>query len=356
MTSKEKVSAYVQSVLGTDSLPAISAAAQRSERMIEHAAQAIEQATESMSKELLEATGDFTVVAVGSVGRGEATEGSDLDFVTLFAGAEDDTGNDERVQVDRQFRKMVLEAANGIEKVSKGEDLTAPVTVGELADPNSVGGDQDTVATHTRRILLLTESRAIFSSSSDMRLKARDSIFDIYQRSEATKGRHLLTLSNDIARYYRTLGMDYKHRIDVQDKAWGIRNVKLRHTRKNWYLSTALAVVASTADREYLEEEEEALVKELFELPPCYRLAFALREAGLDAHVSALRLYDRFLKEIGSPGVRDELQQVDHENRYGNEVFRRLKDNSDHLHERYLDIVGDLPPHWKRHLISHFLL
>lgn len=355
MTSKEEVTAYVESVLGTDSLPAIGAAAKRSEEMIDVASHAIEQATRSVSVDLVKATGDFTVVAVGSVGRGEATEGSDLDFVTLFRGAEN-SGHLERAQLDQQFRRAVLEAANGIEKVSKGQDLTAPVTVGELADPNSVGGDQDTVATHTRRILILTESRSVFSSGSDMRIKARDSIFDIYQRSEATKGRHLLTLSNDIARYYRTLGMDYKHRIDVQDKAWGIRNVKLRHTRKNWYLSTALAVVAATADREYLEEEEEAVVKELFELSPCYRLAFALRESGLDAHVSALRLYDRFLQQIGTPGVRDELQEVDHEDRYENEVFRRLKDNSDHLHERYLDIIGHLPPHWKRHLISHFLL
>lgn len=295
------------------------------------------------------------MVAVGSVGRLEATEGSDLDFITIFDDDENEAHNN-RVEFDQVLRKAVTESASGIEKVSEGQDLTAPVSARELADAESVGGHKDNVSTHTRRILLLTESRTIFSSGHDLRTEARDAVFDIYQRSESTRGRHLLTLSNDIARYYRTLGMDYKHRVDVQDKPWGIRNVKLRHTRKNWYLSTALAVVTATADREYLEQEEEDLVKELFDLPPCHRLAYALRGAGLDAHVSALRLYDRFLELIGMPGVRDELKEVEHEDRYESEIFRRLKDNSNHLHERYLDIIGDLPPHWKRHLISHFLL
>lgn len=353
--SLKEVSEYIDDILGVDSLPAIRRSTTRSLEMIEAAESAIRHTVESLSSEEMVAVGDFSVVAVGSVGRLEATDGSDLDFITIFA-SDSEEAEDERAAFDQTLRRQVLDHAAGIDKVSKGQDLTAPVVVADLADPDSVGGDEDNVSTHTRRILLLTESRAIYSSGPDLRVEGREAVFDIYQRSEFTRGRHLLTLSNDVARYYRTLGMDYKHRVDVQDKPWGIRNVKLRHTRKNWYLSTVLAVVAATADREYLEDEEEELVKELFDLPPCYRLAYALREAGLDAHVSALRLYDRFLNQIGAPGVRDQLREVEHEDRYEDAVFRRLKDNSDHLHERYLDIIGDLPPHWKRHLISHFLL
>jgi hypothetical protein len=60
---------------------------------------------------------------------------------------------------------------------------------------------------------------------------------------ERTSGRHVLSFCNDIARYYNTLCIEYKAKIDEEGKDWCTRNMKLRHSRKLWYFSNILSIV-----------------------------------------------------------------------------------------------------------------
>jgi hypothetical protein len=301
----------------------------------------------------------FGWIAVGSVGRAEATAGSDLDLIMVVdvEGELTEEQQGSAISVDQAVREILRRELQNVVGISRGHELTKPVTIRALRNSASVGGRSDSVIDLTRRILLLTESRALYQTrGEDLATAARKAVLDVFQASSITRGKHLLSLVNDVVRYYRTLCVDYKSRIDVEEKPWGIRNIKLGHSRKTWFMATMMGIIACTSDREYEPEIQEAMVTDLLSLSPVERLTFALVQAGMVCHLSVLRVYSRYLSLIGEEGFREALTHVEHHDRYDSNEFRILKDNSDMLNQRYLDIIEDLPPHWQRHLFSHFLL
>lgn len=202
----------------------------------------------------------LSIVAVGSVGRREALSASDLDLVPIFS----EPGVLSPDQVSR-LRDRVREEL-GID-VSKGQDLTKECSIGELADLETIGGDHDETNALTRRVLVLTESAEV---AGELGLATiRRGVLDAYAKHETTSGRHVLSLSNDVARYYRTLCIDYKAKIDTRDKAWCPRNAKLRHSRKFWYFSTMTAVVAAAIRTDRGAPLESLLT--YFAMPPVQR-------------------------------------------------------------------------------------
>jgi hypothetical protein len=112
-------------------------------------------------------------VVTGSLGRLEALEASDVDLMLLVPpGLKADDFKD----LDQATRVRLREALN-IE-VSKGENFTSPTSQEDIASPGRIGGDNDNVTFLTKRILLLTESRAVVRPES--RLAFRDAIFGAY--------------------------------------------------------------------------------------------------------------------------------------------------------------------------------
>ena len=65
----------------------------------------------------------------------------------------------------------------------------------------------------------------------------KHAVFRAYADATISRGRFLASLGNDLHRYYRTLCMDYRHKVDELDKSWAIRVLKLRHSRKLWHLA-----------------------------------------------------------------------------------------------------------------------
>lgn len=361
--SQDGIDAFIVEHLGAEAVTAIREAQRRSKEIIQNSRAILAENMHALEDEFF---GEgvpvpvLTWVAVGSVGRLEATEESDLDLILLYDlppnADEEDVGT--RISgLDQAARVRLREKLTGVTGVSHGQELTGPTTIKSLRDSAGVGGRKDTVEKLTKRTLILSESRTIYpNSETDLRLNARQAIMEAFQASSVTRGRHLLSLVNDIVRYYRTLCVDYKSRVDAEGKPWGIRNIKLRHGKKLWFVSTALAIISATADRESHPDEEEERCQELLDLSPVHRLAYALQVSGLAAHLSLLRIYDQFLLRIGDATARAELEKIEHSERYTSEVFRELKTNSDHLHERFLDVFADLPSHWRSQLLSHFLL
>lgn len=180
---------------------------------------------------------DICLVAVGSVGRQEALGASDLDIIPVL-GPKTATANFDKH--DRALRERIFSKL-GI-KVSKGEDLTRFVDIATLTDPDTIGGNKDDSSALTQRILILLESTQV-GGKYPIR-EVRKKILEAYAGSERTRGRHVLSLCNDLARYFRTLCIEYKAKVDVQSKDWCTRNLKLRHTRKIWYFSCMLSIVS----------------------------------------------------------------------------------------------------------------
>ncbi len=230
------------------------------------------------------------IVVVGSVGRDEALPGGgpDVDLIPVLSDAEACRRfRDGDNSLERVIRARVGEEL-GIE-VSKGEDLTATSALPELSDVSNIGTKTDSSSLLTRRVLLLTEGQL---AGGRLEMDAvRKSILAGYSSEERTRGRHVLSFCNDVARYYRTLCVEYKGRVDGEGKAWATRNMKLRHSRKVWYFANMLmmaslrlaAVEEADVEREFLERVQ---------LPPVRRLIEALPK---HLHPACRELVERFL-------------------------------------------------------------
>lgn len=291
-------------------------------------------------------------IATGSVGRREALEASDLDFMPVLA---DPATLAAYAGHDQEIRTRLSEHL-GI-KVSKGEDLTKPISLSELVDQETIGGDADGSTALTKRVLVLTESSSLGGGLAldDIRGK----ILHAYAAQERTRGRHVLSLCNDIARYYRTLCVEYKAKIDVDAKDWCTRNAKLRHSRKFWFFSTLVAFATVAESDLHGSDAYVVALKERLRLPPYMRLVDALQDQSKELVWRVLEPYAFFLEFMSDPARRRALSTVDHAARYslqdGN-PFPLMKFNSDLLHYALVEIIEQMPRHLRRRIFDWFLL
>lgn len=289
-------------------------------------------------------------VAVGSVGRYESLDSSDLDLIPILG----DLPNETFREHDSRIRET-LSSAVGV-KVSKGEDLTRFQRLDELTDAECIGGDRDDSSALTKRVLILTEGAQAGGALPLDTIRRR--LLNAYGDQERTRGRHLLTLNNDIARYYRTLCIEYKAKIDVEGKDWCTRNVKLRHSRKFWYFSTMLAL-ADQARRS--AEPKDALIDRVLEvirLPPFARLICGL---GTAKHAAGrvLEPYGWFLDFMSSKDNRDSLADVRYDDRYDtrrDNPFPAMKANSDLMHREMITVLDTVDRPTRDRVLDWFLL
>lgn len=290
-------------------------------------------------------------VAVGSVGRLEALQASDLDFMPIL---KDKNSLEEYLPHDKAFRS-VLRSNLGL-KISEGADLTRCASINDLIDKQSIGGDKDNSTWLTKRVLVLTEGKQAGGAFPLKEIHKK--ILHAYSGSERTRGRHVLSLCNDVARYYRTLGIEYKAKVDVLDKDWCTRNIKLRHSRKFWYFSLIISIVALAAKHPEGEKEYIEGLLDAFQLPPYIRVFKAI----YDKHGMLLgELFDRYawyLEFMANKDHRKALMEVTHKERYNPELsnpFPQMKLNSDMLAVDILRIINSLDSYMQKRIFDWFL-
>jgi predicted nucleotidyltransferase len=201
-----------------------------------------------LSKEIPGYTSDDTsLVVFGSLARGEWTAGSDLDWTYLIDGG----ANSDHLVIAQNINE-VLEKA-GFQRPGPTE------TFGNMAFSHDIihqiGGQNDTNKNTTRRVLLLLESRAI-GKRTDAYERVIRGVINRYLEED----NHLLThdskryrvprfLLNDIVRFWRTMAVDFasKQR-DRAGKGWGLRNAKLRMSRKLIFASGLLVCFSANLD------------------------------------------------------------------------------------------------------------
>lgn len=292
---------------------------------------------------------DTSLVVFGSLARGEWTSGSDLDWTYL---------------IDGQANPEHLEIAQAIQKVVKanGEKFPEPGKTGTFGNMafshdiiHQIGGQNDTNKNTTQRILLLLESAPIGKN-----IQAHERVIKAVINRYLEEDNHLLTeagtcyrvprfLLNDIVRFWRTMAVDFasKQR-DRAGEGWGVRNAKLRMSRKLIFASGLLVCFGCNLDSELQEKisTEETVVKpnlvnyirDQIKLTPLQVLAMAIEKYDVTREVAdkLFGAYAEFLRILDDRDRRETLKNLRTDDSRTNGVFNNIKQIS-HTFELALD-------------------
>ncbi len=283
--------------------------------------------------------------ALGSLGRREASSTSDLDFAFLF--------DSERVSYERASR-MRRRCIQTLERSFDIPEKTFRDVINSRTLIRNVGGADDSNTTLTYRALLLTEGAWLHNSIEAENI--RRTLFSIYARGEKSRGKFLNSLANDLHRYYRTLCVDYRFKVEEQDKTWAIRVLKLRHSRKLWHLANVVLQCWSS-DLCASDGARERVIWEHLHWPPLLRLTVGMRHfSGEILCAPVIRAHDRFLDALASPAVREELGRLPYSARNKSAIFVSLHENAARMDEASGRIVEHLLGHCRDYLLRFCLL
>lgn len=242
---------------------------------------------------------DASLVVFGSIGRGELTESSDVDWTLLIDGPADPNHSLQVANIRDRLEALKL--------LQPGTTETFGVMAFSHELIHHVAGKHDTNQNLTRRILLLFESVAV--TEPLVREKVIRNVIDRYvthdvvvPRSERPTRVIPHFLLNDVVRYWRTMASDYAAKMwERQHKGWGLRNIKLRFSRKLIFVAGLLACFSFEldppadadsirADRENLPSTLTKYVLRSLQLRPLDALAGMLLRYDRDVAETALRL------------------------------------------------------------------
>ena len=275
---------------------------------------------------------DASIVLMGSWGRGEVTAGSDDDFMVLVDGEE----------------RPEVEVKPTIEEVSEVLE-TRPSEDGPFAEPvfsenlvNDIGLDADSNKNLTRRLLLLLESKPV-SGDQDIYGSVRSKVLSRYL-DESVKPYHPPRfLLNDVVRYWRTICVDFAAKEWKGPEKWGIRNAKLRTSRKVLFASGLLPLLEcvrldeKSAIREFVAQELAML--------PTDRIARAfLANDAADEGGRALGAYDEFVGRLHDAEFRNALESVTRESAGESAKFAQATEIGKELQGGLLALLYEASP------------
>jgi predicted nucleotidyltransferase len=293
------------------------------------------------------ATEDANLVVFGSLARREWIDWeSDLDWTYLIDGQ----ANSRHLKITQQIRATLEKEGREIDGrfVSRFAEPGATGTFGDLGFSHQlvhlIGGQDDTNKNMTQRMLLLLESVPIGSRPAYDRVVR--AIIDRYLQEEA----HVLIegekrfkvprfLLNDIVRFWRTMAVDFasKQR-DRGGKGWGLRNAKLRMSRKLIFasglfacfrcsLDEKLQTKISTGDHDINLKHLANHMWECANSTPLDVLASTIMNYGTDNVVaeSLFSSYDEFIGIMSDKEARAELKRMSPRDSRSNPVFARIR-------------------------------
>lgn len=254
---------------------------------------------------------DIDLVLLGSYGREEATQGSDLDHLILLHAS----------PTPAAIRQFIEE----VRRIGKEMDIPDPGSTGlfgEIAIGAElyirIGLESDTNTNTTRRLLLLTESVSAYSEQTHNDLLKK--IIERYctDYGEGEKGhdpsRIPHFLMNDLVRYWRTIAVDFgAKKWRALTPNWHVRYAKLITSRKLMFAGSLASVFLTQSKVQSGTSIKDHLFTE-FRKPVLARLAGLyemLTPGGKNALAQALTSYNAFIKILDDHGTRDFLEKME---------------------------------------------
>jgi hypothetical protein len=278
------------------------------------------------------------VIVTGSLGRGEATAQSDADWFLLLDGP----SNPQHGTIAREVSDRIQTA--GFKGVGPSGTFGNLVISHELV--HYIAGTRDTNENLTRRMLLLAESWEVTESSLRERVLrnvlARYIIHD-YAIPHRDRKPHRIPhfLVNDVVRYWRTMASDYACKMWERDRqGWGLRNAKLRFSRK---LILAWGLIASFAGELFpsasLDEgdpkEFHVLLAEHIrhcaDVTPLELLAQVASDTSVSDYtrLKIFGSYDNFLRQLATPEIREHLDRLPFDAAPEDEIYGNIRKTSE---------------------------
>jgi predicted nucleotidyltransferase len=249
-------------------------------------------------------TEDTSVVVFGSLARDEYTSGSDADWTLLIDGG----ANADHFRVAQKIRSSI----KGIFKEPNATGSFGGMTFSHPLIHN-IGGPEDSNTNTTQRILLLLESRSIQGLGDAAYIRVLRGILNRYIEQEVSHLNRDKTgykvprfLLNDVVRFWRTMAVDFASKQWARGgEGWGIRNAKLRFSRKLIYISGLLTCFSCALDPDLnskIKPERDTALQVVNHLksiksPPLTVLASALLvyDTAGDASKLIFNAYNEFL-------------------------------------------------------------
>lgn len=276
---------------------------------------------------------NLVIFCAGSYAREEASEYSDIDLFFVYNGAAD-TDLMPRTNEIKLFGTLIKIASEmNFPAFSNDSQYLTTTTSTEML--NHLGSPKDDAQNlFTIRMLMLLESKCVDGDAHYAAIQREiiNSYYRDYPDHEASFQPWFLL--NDIARFWKTLLLNYEHKRNQNDPDTDrtrqkVRNFKLKFSR----MTTCFATIAALAC--YDSPVSEGDVFNLVQMTPQQRLGEVSRRhprvAGLVNEV--LEEYTWFLTKTGLPGdqleahFRDKEQRFnmfDRANRYGDKMFSLL--------------------------------
>lgn len=289
----------------------------------------------SRRERLREAAADWdagrAVLLFGSWGRREVTGESDDDFVVLVEREGEATSGPSVAEVAALL--------GGTPPGAEGTFGQRPISLSTLRD--NIGLDADNNANLTQRMLLILESVAVWGD--EVHDRSRRALLDQYLQAHSADYQPPRFLLNDLIRYWRTIAVDFEGKMRARaGEGWGVRNAKLRLSRKALFAGGLLPVL------ECRHHRVDAMLEHLavrMELPPLDRIADAFVDHdAVDSGVRALQAYDEFLGVLDDPERRLALRRLGHDDdRAGSELWIRVKELGETFEACLLSLLFDDP-------------
>jgi hypothetical protein len=262
--------------------------------------------------ESLSPDSDVSVVLMGSWGRAEVTSGSDDDYMVLVNGG---------WRPDHEVNPSIDDVAKVLDVKPGREGLFGEVVFCDYLEKR-IGLQEDDNNNLTRRMLLLLESQPILGDDSHS--AARRKVLDGYLLDPPKPNSPPRVLLNDTVRYWRTICVDFtgKQR-KRRGEGWGIRNAKLRTSRKMLFASGLLPILECA---QLTPEETVSFLDTRLRLPPTDRLAQSFLDAqAVDEGGRTLGAYDEFIGRMDEEPFRDALESLAREDADGSDEFAEVR-------------------------------
>jgi hypothetical protein len=287
--------------------------------------------------ESLALDGAASVVLFGSWGRGELTRGSDDDWAILV---------DDAARADAAPGPAEVAAAlEGGRGPGRSGVFGGRILCDDLL--SRIGLENDSNANLTRRMLLMLESQPV--AGDDVHRRCWERVLDGYLSDADRPYRPPRFFLNDLIRYWRTICVDFVGKEREGGEKWGIRNAKLRTSRKVLF---AAGLVPLLQTHRFARDERRAYLAAQLAAPATDRLAAAFLDCDArDAGVRALSAYDRWLGVLDDPERRGELESLTKDTAHESAVFRDVRRHATELHRGLLVLLFDTPllPHVREH-------